>query len=188
VRRIGIGLLLGLTALFGSFTNSYSGVAAAMNAAPNVVLWGNGISNVTFGDAEVSASSALQHLIGRASRPIQNDRADSHCGYDAFLAWPKVTAWFDRGKFVGYETTYEAVGTVAMATSKGLRVGESLTTARRLYGSSLTSSSVQGGAFFVSTSAGRIDGFLNNNPIYDAAGSRVTTIGAGIQGCPSMEP
>jgi len=156
--------------------------------ATSVVLRGDGINNVTFGQTEASASSALQHLIGRAPRPAQNDSADSHCGYDALLTWPKVVAWFDRGKFVGYQVTGDATASAAMATAKGLRVGASLGTARRLYGSSLTSSSVQGGAFFVSTSVGRIDGFLNNNPIYDATGARLTTIGAGIQGCPALEP
>jgi hypothetical protein len=176
-----------MTALFGSLITD-SGVAAAVSSASNVVLRGNGISSVTFGQSEARVSSALQHLIGRASHPVQNDSADSHCEYDALLTWPKATAWFNRGKFVGYQVTDATVGVVTVATAKGLRVGASLTSARRLYGSSLTSSSEQGGAFFVSTSAGRIDGFLSNNPFYDAVGARVTTIGAGIQGCPAMEP
>jgi len=83
----------------------------------------------------------------------------------------------------------------ALTTAAGLRVGDTVARARMLYGHQLTISAVQGGAWFASTPAGRLAGYLKDVPVTTdptvgtpASKNTVISIEAGTVGCPAMTP
>ena len=76
-------------------------------------------------------------------------------------------------------------GANGLATARGLRPGDTVSAARRLYGPAFRISAAQGGSFWVRTPHGVIDGYLS--PVTRPRG-RVLSIEAGKVGCPSMTP
>lgn len=146
------------------------------------ILFGNAIGNVHFGRSDSWAVSNLSELLGAPTQP-RPGRLSGDCNVDAFIAWPKTTAYFDDGEFVGYATT-----NTRFATAKGLRVGDTVAIARRLYGSELRLSGEQDGAWFAKTPSGKVDGFLTGEPYPPAPVARIATIDAGSVGCPAMSP
>jgi hypothetical protein len=68
----------------------------------------------------------------------------------------------------------------------GLRIGETTAELRSSFGHRLRLSGLQGGAYFISTATGVIDGYLSAE-IGDP-NARVVTIEAGEVGCPAMRP
>ena len=146
------------------------------------ILFGNAIGNGHFGLSDSWAVSNLSELLGAPTQP-RPGRLSGDCNVDAFIAWPKTTAYFDDGEFVGYATT-----NTRFATAKGLRVGDTVAIARRLYGSELRLSGEQDGAWFAKTPSGKVDGFLTGEPYPPAPVARIATIDAGSVGCPAMSP
>ncbi len=103
------------------------------------------------------------------------------------MGWQGLSAYFHQGRFVGY--LYSGLhgwsGEPLLATSKGLRVDDTLKLARRLYGSAFHSSVYNGGVWWVPTAQGKIEGFTSE---LTKPTSKIVTIEAGDVGCPSMTP
>jgi hypothetical protein len=101
-------------------------------------------------------------------------------------SWRALSAYFNRGRLVGL-----SIGpgtTPSVVTSLGLRLGDTVRVARSLYGKALRLSESQGGAWFVKTSDGRLDGFLRPSNGRPEPTSRILTLDVGDVGCPAMSP
>lgn len=154
-----------------------------------IVLSGAGIDSVTFGTREASAIARLERLFGTPETRAPQRQGGS-CGIDAVMQWPAMIAYFDHGIFVGYGTRVTSGKKPAEGketTAKGLRVGDSLSQAEDLYGARLTTSFAQGGAWFVATPAGKLEGYLTSEP-NQTPPARIASIEAGSLGCPATSP
>lgn len=152
------------------------------------VLAGDGIGDAAFGQIRAAVVLELVLLLRRApSRPYYALSGLSPCGIDHAAKWPGLVVFFHHGHFVGY--TYGLSRKVGrqpvLETTKGLRVGDTLSVGERLYESAFTISASQGGSWRATTRHGRIDGFASRltNPK-----GKVVTIEAGDVGCPAMAP
>ena len=165
------------------------------SAASHFTFRGNGIAGATFGQPEALAIAEMNKVLGSpTTRRPTSDAGD--CTVDASLTWPTLTAYFFHGRFVGYNSaSLVAAGSGApnvipkASTAAGLRIGDDVTQARRIYGSAFVVLFSQGGSWRVATSAGRLDGYLTAIP-----GSRtpplpeVADVSAGSVGCPAASP
>lgn len=110
-----------------------------------------------------------------------------------------LTLDFGRtGRLIGYEVgapqePRRPLGGWVLATGRGLHVNSSLATGRKLYGSSISLSTNQGGSWLIRSSAGTIDGYAY--PSGKTFGHRdvswsslVASIDAGDVGCPAIAP
>lgn len=151
------------------------------------VLSGNGIGRVSFGQGPHTAIRRIDALLGR--RPTRPYSTASACRIDHAAAWPGLEIYFEHGRFVGYAYSLRyqqaRTGTTILATRRGLRVGDSVATGKRLYGSAFRTSTAQGGSWLVNTRQGRIDGYAST-----PTGSHgwIASIEAGYVGCPAMTP
>lgn len=145
------------------------------------VLEGNGIGGVVFGDSQPRAVASLQHLLG----PPRNrtSAGPPACGVDEVVHWPDLDAYFFKGRFVGYSAASRR-----LATEATMRVGDDLSFAQQLYGAAVTTSTEQGGAWFVATPAGELQGFLTDEPNRPGPTPRIASIEAGSVGCPAETP
>lgn len=157
----------------GSITSSGSPPAPG-------VLHGDGIGSIAFGQAQASVTAALQRLLGPAGAAAPG--GPPSCGVDTTLHWADLDAYFFKGRFVGYSTQ-----SPRLATEAGLRVGDALSLAQQLYRSTVVTSIEQGGAWFVATPSGEIEGFLSSEPNRTPA-PQIATIEAGSAGCPAETP
>jgi hypothetical protein len=161
------------------------------------VLKANGIAGVRFGASPRQVRSAIDSLLGQSGSAY---RAGGTCGLDHEIIWgtasrQDLTAYFRRSAFAGYEVGTPSKprhphGGWALATTRGLRVGDPLARGRRLYGGAFTLSSAQGGSWKLRTPAGPIDGYAWGTPRYGDVSwqSVVATIDAGDVGCPAIAP
>lgn len=157
-------------------------VAPPSPSSPRV-LGGLGVGAVQFGQSQDSAVSSLGRLFGPPDQTIPA-LSPSDCGaVDTTVRWPTLDAYFFRRQFVGY-----SVSSGDLATAAGLRVGDSLVRAQKLYRSGVITSFEQGGAWFVHTSSGELEGFLSGEPNQPGVSPRITTIEAGAVGCPAETP
>ncbi len=139
-----------------------------------------------FGQTEKTAISNLEKVLGKATPSV---RKTNICNVDAFLDWPTITAYFFHQHFVGYGTSRPKRGfpkSANVMTAKGLRIGDTLPEARRIYGRAFRTSLAQGGSWFAKTPSGRLDGFLTDEA--NRADARIGTIEAGAVGCPALSP
>ncbi len=161
---------------------------AAMHPPPVLtaarVLKGDGIGQATFGEAPQAVARQLKALLGRApSRPYHSAGA---CQIDHEIDWPGLNLYFDSRRFAGYAYWEHHGGEPVLATAGGLLIGDTVKAGRRLYGANkFRVSAYQGGAWFVSTPSGRIEGFTSKitNP-----NGTIRSIEAGDVGCPAMAP
>ena len=106
------------------------------------------------------------------------------------MQWPTLTAYFAKGAFAGY-STLAANGTTLpsgdQATTQGLRAGDQLSQAERIYGPALTTSFAQGGSWTATTPTGKIEGYLTSEPNQNPP-ARIASIEAGALGCPAATP
>lgn len=160
-------------------------------AAPRVViLWGNRIAGAHFGEPIHNATTTITRTLGmpKPKTPLQ---APQDCNVSSLVRWQSLTGYFFRGHFVGYSTPplsrHPRPGPPE-ATAAGLRVGDSLADARRIYGAKLSTSLEQGGAWFVKTAQGRLEGFLSAEPNQHRTEPLIETIEAGAVGCPAISP
>lgn len=163
--------------------------APSPNAAP-LLLEGDGIATVHFGQDQATAVADLQANLGAPGSQTANT-GPSDCGIDTDVQWTSLTAFFYLGRFVGYSTLAangETLPAGNMATAAGLRFGDTLARARQLYGAALTTSFEQGGAWFAATSSGRLDGYLTAVPTQTNPPARIASIEAGSVGCPAASP
>lgn len=97
---------------------------------------------------------------------------------------------FERGKFVGYElgnASGHTSGQPNVVTAEGLRLGDIIGQADKLYGRQFLTSAAQGGSWTVKTPTGDLVGLLVGPPMTGKA-DRVDMIAAGNFGCAAMGP
>ncbi len=182
---VAAGAGYGLSSLVGS-----SPPAPVVSPRAGGVLLGDGIGAARFGQSEAAAVSALDRVLGTPKSDVPIDER-GNCTVDAAVQWPGVTAYFDGGHFVGYSTLSadgRPAGPADLTTARGLRVGDTLSEAQRIYGAALRTSLAQGGTWFVSTSSGTIEGYLSAEVNQNAATPRIAAIVAGAVGCPAASP
>lgn len=149
------------------------------------VLSGVGVGAARFGERPSTVMRRLDALLGQP--PSKPYYASADCNFDHAIEWSGLLTYFHRGRFVGYSyqpsrlTGFEPV----LATLKGLRVGQTVRQARRLYGTAFGVSPVQGGSWVLSTPTGRLDGYTSDVTNLDGT---IMTIEAGHVGCPAMTP
>jgi hypothetical protein len=180
----------------GTATGSGSGSGAPAPVAGRFTFRGNGIGGATFGQSEAVAIAELDKVLGLpAMRRPASDAGN--CTVSAYLTWQAMTAYFYRGRFVGYNSAslpgFQYSGTPDVmpnaATAAGLRIGDDVAQARRIYGSAFVVLFSQGGSWRVSTPTGMLDGYLTAVPDRKAPTSpRVADVSAGSVGCPAASP
>jgi hypothetical protein len=100
--------------------------------------------------------------------------------------------YFFKGMFVGYQTGNNLTGkpepTFNGGTPQGLRVGDTLAEARKLYPGRVTTSGENGGVYAVKTTTGTIRGYLSLEVLNPPTKIHLVTISAGAVGCPATSP
>lgn len=186
----------GLTAgLVASSSSQNSSPPHRANSPPPhhvIVLRGNGFGAAEFGQPAPTAIGALRVVLGAPESATPVDMT-GNCTIDAAMEWPAMTAYFFHGAFVGYATGTllggpRAHGLSDVATAAGLRIGDALTRAVRLYGGFLQTSFAQGGSWFAVTSTGTLAGYLTSEVNSKNPAPRIADITAGSVGCPAMSP
>jgi hypothetical protein len=169
--------------------SAYSSAASAKNA---IVLGGDSVGSVHFGESQSAAAASLEKLIGKSDGSVRKEN-DGDCIISAGLYWSNFAAFFYHGRFDGYQTGNSLSGKSEPVfngvTSRGLRVGFTLARAKKLYGSALSTNGEQGGVFAAATKTGTIRGYLSTEPNQEPP-TKITilTISAGSVGCPAMSP
>ncbi len=159
-------------------------IPARPGAVAAARLAGNGIGPARFGQPQHQVLAELEAILGPPARPYR--ASGYNCGVDHLIGWPGLQAHFGHGRFAGY--SYRATD---LQTTAGLRVGDSVRRARRLYGHALRLSFEQGGAWFATTPSGQLDGFTygrSGNHTDIGPDSRIATIEAGTVGCAALSP
>jgi hypothetical protein len=177
--------LLGGIAIGVIVLSAQSSVGFAEVAHSPIVLRGSGLDSTNFGSPESSVLAKLDTVLGKADGP-KSLASDLRCGVDVVASWPHMQVFFFNGRFVGYNTGYSAKPLTEFETSKGLRVGDTVATARKLYGPGFRVSAVQGGSWHTSGSA-LVYGYLVSPPRV-GADDRIAGIAAGHVGCPAVTP
>jgi hypothetical protein len=176
-----LGALVACALVAGCAAASSAPRTASRELASHNVLTADGIGQARFGESHATAVRRIDLALGRrAENPYY---AIDFPGIDHGAGWPRLIAYFHHGRFVGYDYW----GT-RLSTARGLAVGDSVARARKLYGSALRTSLEQGGAYFVSTSSGTIEGFVHADSPPLAGLSRISTIQAGSVGGPAIAP
>jgi hypothetical protein len=139
-----------------------------------LTLTGDGLGGISFGASPQRLWTLLDPLLGSPTRYP----ADVSCGVDSELGWPillnprtgrlerseELTLTFDHGRFVGYQYGGGALTQPGesdrlrprAATARGLEVGDSLATGRRLYGRAFQISGAQGGSWHADRHSQRV--------------------------------
>jgi hypothetical protein len=164
--------------------------------AGHLTFRGNGVGGAMFGQPEAVAIADLDKALGSPAtrRPVGDA---GNCTVDAFLTWPTMTAYFFRGRFVGYNSASLLGARVSggpnvipsTPTAAGLRIGDNVAQARRIYGSAFHVLLSQGGSWRVTTSTGTLDGYLTAVPDRPTPPvAKVADVSAGSVGCPAASP
>jgi hypothetical protein len=169
------------------------------------VLRADGIGSARFGSSPRAVRAVIDSLLAQAG--LAYKPAGAGCGVDHSIVWwddrttnrlPNLVAYFGRSRFVGYQ--YGEYGTMirphpplrgtALATARGLRIGDTLARGRALYGHAFTLSSAQGGTWSVRVGGRLIDGYAWGTPKHGDVSwhSVVATIDAGDVGCAALSP
>ena len=159
-----------------------------------VILCGNGIGSAIFGQPETTAISNLEKVLGQPT--TATPRPTTNCTVDAYLQFPGIVIYFDRERFVGYATGPANTGSantenkeiLNVITTKGLKIGDTLTQAKQIYGSSLRTSAAQGGSWFASTPSGILAGLTTDELYRTNPPPKIAGISAGSVGCPAVSP
>ncbi|MHB1712572.1 MAG: hypothetical protein ACYCV7_14440 [Acidimicrobiales bacterium] len=152
-------------------------------AARPVLLAPTGVGPARFGEATISAIAHLKGILGRPE--TANPQPDVSCDVTSTLAWRGFTGFFDHGRFVGYSTTRKT-----LATLKGLRSGDTVATARAIYGGAFHLSMAQGGSYRITLSTGALTGYVRGGVTATTIPltANVDGIFAGAVGCPGISP
>lgn len=162
-------------------------VASATAATTTWTISGIGLSSLRLGTSESATVATLTHALGHPSAPLTSTPALRLCGVSATIGWESADVYFNHNRLVGL--SFGPGHTPSVQTTAGLKLGDRLRRARALYGRRLTTSLNQGGAWFVSTPLGRIDGFLNpSTGTTPTPSARIWTIDVGVVGCPAQSP
>lgn len=198
------GVVLGLTLSAGGAPPHRPSIAIGSGSAPGAsgtvagrfTFRGNGIGGATFGQPEAVAIAELDKVLGSPAtrRPVGDA---GNCTVNAYLTWPTMTAYFFRGRFVGYNSAslpgFQSSGAPKVlpkaGTAAGMRIGDDVAQARHIYGSAFVVLFSQGGTWRVSTPTGKLDGYLTAVPGRKAPPiPRVADVSAGSVGCPAASP
>jgi hypothetical protein len=180
-----------LVAVPGCAGSSAAAITPAVtSSAGTVVLSGDSVGPVRFGEPQHEAVGALTKLIGATQGGVRS--AKGNCTIDAALYWADFSVYFLGGRFVGYQTGNNLTGKPEPAfngkTPQGLRVGDSLAQARTLYPGHLTTRAENGGVYAITTAAGTIRGYLSLEISNPPDKIKIVTISAGSVGCPAASP
>lgn len=150
------------------------------------VLVGDGIGRARFGERRATVTHRIDALLGR--RPSKGyHHSHRGGGVENEIRWQRLHAYFARGRFVGYEYwgRSHAKREPVLATRKGLRVGDTVSAGRHLYGSAFTITPQQGGAWLLRTPRGRLSGYAS---AVTSPRGKILTIGAGHLGSAALTP
>ncbi len=158
------------------------------------MLRGNGIGDAVFGQPEATAMSNLEKVLGPPSMTAPTPTTS--CTVDAYLQYLGMVIYFDRETFVGYATGPANSGSantenneiLNVITTRGLKIGDTLTQAKQIYGASLRTSAAQGGSWFASTPSGVLAGLTTVEVNWTNPAPRIAYISAGSVGCPAVSP
>jgi hypothetical protein len=185
-------VLVALLGIVGSSSAAIASTVASAVTSPKqtVVLSGSSVGPVSFGEPQQKAANALKTLIGATEGGVEN--AKGNCTIDAALSWANFSVYFFHGTFVGYQTgnnlTDKLGATFNGETARGLRVGDTLAEARKLYPGRVTASGENGGVYAVKTTTGTIRGYLSMEVSNPATKIEIVSISAGAVGCPAASP
>jgi hypothetical protein len=180
-----------LVALSGCAGSSPAGVASAITSPRQaVVLSGDSVGSVRFGEPQQQAVRALTKVIGTTQGGVQD--AKGNCTIDAALYWNNLSVYFLGGRFVGYQTGNNLADkrepTFNGKTPQDLRIGDSLAEARMLYPGQVTTRAENGGVYAITTTAGTIRGYLSLETSNPPNKIKIVSISAGSVGCPAASP
>ncbi len=167
------------------------------------VLRPDGIGNVRFGAPPAAVRAAIDSLIRQHGGQYT---AGGSCEIDHEIKWwdqwtasgePALTVFFHRSAFAGYQFGDPPRAGVLrrppsgwqLATTRDLRIGDTVARGRQLYGRAFAISAAQGGTW--STHApGLVKGYSWGTPNQTPLSSQrtVATIDAGDVGCPATSP
>ena len=198
------GLVSGLVFAAGGSPPPRSGSGASSGNTPgppgaglgHFAFRGDGIGDARFGQPEAVAIAALDQVLGSPTKPRPTG-ASGNCTIDSYLTWKTLTAYFFRGHFVGYDSASllaaQSSGVPhvipSAPTAAGLRIGDDIAQARRIYGRAFVVSLAQGGSWRVITSTGVLDGYLTAAPGGPTSPDlKIADVSAGSVGCPAASP
>jgi len=170
-----------------------AGIASGATSPRNtIILSGDAVGSVHFGETQSAAAASLVKLIGRSDGGVRK-ASQGACIISAALYWSNFAAFFYHGKFDGYQTgnylSDKPEPTFNGVTHQGLRVGNTLAQAQKLYGSAISTNGAQNGVYAAVTKTGTIRGYLSTEPNQVLATKvKILTISAGSVGCPAMSP
>jgi hypothetical protein len=190
-------------------TYTHPGVLPAVQAPsalqPPVldVLRPDGIGSAQFGASPAVVRATIDSLVHQQGGGYTRGRS---CGLDHEIKWwdqrtasgePALTVYFRRSTFAGYQFgDLPGAGVLlkpgsgwSLATTRDLRVGDTLARGQQLYGHTFAISSAQGGTWSA-RSPGLIRGYSWGTPDQMPLSPRraVATIDAGDVGCPALSP
>jgi hypothetical protein len=167
------------------------------------VLRPDGIGSVRFGASPAAVRAAIDSLTRQQGGSYT---VGGSCGIDHAIKWwdqwtgsgePALTVFFHRSAFAGYQfgdppgagVLRSPPGGWQLATTRGLRIGDTLARGRQLYGRAFAISAAQGGAWSVGAPR-LIKGYSWGTPDHMPLSSQrvVATIDAGDVGCPAVSP
>lgn len=168
------------------------------------VLRADGIAGARFAASPAALRRTVDALV--RERGGGYSRGGS-CGLDHEIIWrdgrtasgqPELIAYFRRSAFAGYQfgdprlsgPPRQPPGGWTLATTRALRLGDTLARGRRLYGGAFAISTAQGGSWSVQVAGGRIDGYAWGRPKHGDVSpqSVVATLDAGDVGCAAVSP
>jgi hypothetical protein len=172
------------------YAKPHPGATTLPGSGP-ILLGGDGIGSAVFGQTESMAIANLEKVLGA---PLSTEPTlSNNCTIDAYLRWSTMTFYFDHQRFVGYATGsliggpgYRDIPNVI--TAGGLRIGDTLAQAQRIYGAALRTSPAQGGSWFAATPTGTLAGLFTTEVNETTPTPRIADITAGSVGCPAVSP
>ena len=163
-------------------------LVAQTTASSPVRLSGDAVGGVRLGTSQARAIGELATMFARLK--TTKLKAIGWCGLTAQSTGHDVLFNFQRRKFVGYEigNAYgKTAGQPNVVTVAGLRLGDTIAQAEKIYGQEFITSAAQGGSWKVKTPTGEMVGLLVNPPMTGSS-DQVEMIGAGDFGCAAMGP
>jgi hypothetical protein len=146
---------------------------AALAAAGVIVLEGNGLGFVTFGEPENPAIERLTSLLGP---PTKDEQDRANCSLDRTVWWGSLMAGFQEGKMVSYLVS--GAGANQYRTNAGIGPGATLAQIQEAYGPDLPEGpESMGGSYVLKTETGDIYAFISD--VITLSGSNLATLTAG---------
>jgi hypothetical protein len=162
-------------------------VASAAATSATLEVSGNGLSDVHLGTAETRTVTVLTRMFGHPNSKLSSTPGLRLCDVSATIGWSSMGVYFNHNRLVGL--SFGPGHSPSVVTVAGLKLGDTLARARDLYAKELSTSTSQGGAWFVSTPVGRIDGFLKpSTGRAPTPSAKIWTIDVGVVGCPAESP